>query len=73
VPYLSSAFVPVSSMPEWLQWIAANQPITPIIETIRALLFGLPLTDQAWWALGWCAAILIGAVAWGAWLFRRRR
>ena len=33
---------PVESMPPWLQWIADNQPITPIIETIRALLMGTP-------------------------------
>ena len=35
LPYLSSAFVPVETMPSWLQWIAENQPVTPIIETIR--------------------------------------
>ena len=38
LPYVSSAFVPVETMPEWLQWIAENQPITPVIETIRGLL-----------------------------------
>ena len=32
LPYLSSAFVPVGTMPTWLQWFADNQPITPIIE-----------------------------------------
>jgi len=40
LPYLSSAFVPVDTMPEWLQWVARHQPLTPIIETIRALLMG---------------------------------
>ena len=72
LPYLSSAFVPVDTMPTWLQWIAENQPITPIIETIRSLLFGLPLGTQPWWAIGWCLGILLVAVAWGAWLFRRK-
>ncbi|KRA24382.1 multidrug ABC transporter permease [Microbacterium sp. Root61] len=72
LPYLSSAFVPVDTMPSWLQWIAENQPITPIIETIRSLLFGLPLGTQPWWALGWCALILAISVVWGAWLFRRK-
>jgi ABC-2 type transport system permease protein len=72
LPYLSSAFVPVPSMPEWLQPIAQYQPITPIVETIRALLMGTPITGEAWWALGWCAAILALAVVWGAWLFRRK-
>lgn len=72
LPYLSSAFVPVDTMPTWLQWFAENQPITPIIETIRGLLFDLPTGTEPWWALGWCVAILTGAVAWGAWLFRRK-
>jgi len=72
VPYLSSAFVPVETMPEWLQWIAENQPVTPIIETIRGLLMGTPLDTQPWWALFWCGLILAVSFAWGAWLFRRK-
>jgi len=72
LPYLSSAFVPVATMPSWLQWIAENQPVTPIIETIRGLLFALPLGSQPWWAIGWCLGILLVSVAWGAWLFRRK-
>ncbi|WP_243074219.1 ABC transporter permease [Microbacterium sp. SS28] len=72
VPYLSSAFVPVSTMPEWLQWIAENQPVTPIIETLRGLLLGTPLDTEPWWALFWCLAILAIAFVWGAWLFRRK-
>lgn len=72
LPYLSSAFVPVSSMPEWLQPVAANQPITPIVETIRGLLTDAPVGNLAWWAVGWCLVILVIAVPWGAWLFRRK-
>jgi ABC-2 type transport system permease protein len=72
LPYLSSAFVPVETMPSWLRGVAEHQPITPIIETIRGLLFDLPLGTQPWWALGWCLGILAVAVAWGAWLFRRK-
>ncbi|HWS51795.1 MAG TPA: ABC transporter permease [Microbacterium sp.] len=71
LPYLSSAFVPVASMPEWLQPVAANQPITPIVETIRGLLMDAPLESEPWWALGWCIVILAVAAVWGAWLFRR--
>lgn len=72
LPYLSSAFVPVDTMPEWLQWIAENQPITPVIETIRSLLLGTPMGDSAWWAVGWCVLIIVVAAIWGAWLFRRK-
>ncbi|WP_449278417.1 ABC transporter permease [Leucobacter sp. GX24907] len=71
LPYLSSAFVPVSTMPRWLQPIAEHQPVTPIIETIRGLLMGSPLDAHPWIALAWCLAILVVATAWGAWLFRR--
>lgn len=72
LPYLSSAYVRVDTLPDWLQWVAENQPVTPIIETIRGLLMATAIADEVWWALGWCALILVGAVTWGAWLFRRR-
>jgi ABC-2 type transport system permease protein len=72
LPYLSSAFVPVASMPAWLQPVAAHQPITPIVETIRGLLTDAPLTTEPGWAIGWCVLILVASVLWGAWLFRRK-
>jgi ABC-2 type transport system permease protein len=72
VPYLSSAFVPIASMPAWLQPLAGNQPITPIVETIRGLLMDAPLDADPWWAIGWCLVILAIAAVWGAWLFRRK-
>ncbi|WP_106814886.1 ABC transporter permease [Microbacterium timonense] len=72
IPYLSSAFVPVETMPEWLQWVADNQPITPIIETIRGLLMGAPLGTEPLWAIGWCLLILAVSAVWGAWLFGRK-
>lgn len=72
LPYLSSAFVPVDTMPTWLQWVAHNQPLTPIIETIRGLLMGTPLGNSGWLALGWCALILVVALVWSALLFRAK-
>lgn len=72
LPYLSSAFTAVETMPQWLRPVAENQPITPIIETIRGLLMGTATDGSAWWAMGWCVGILAFAVAWSAWLFRRR-
>jgi ABC-2 type transport system permease protein len=72
LPYLSSAFVPIDTMPAWLRPIAQYQPLTPIIEALRGLLTGgaAPATTAA--AVTWCLGILIVAVAWGAWVFRRR-
>lgn len=71
VPYLSSAFVPIDTMPAWLQPVARYQPVTPIIETIRALLDGRGPGMDAVWGLVWCLGILAVAVVWGAWLFGR--
>ena len=72
LPYPSSAFVPIETMPSWLQGIARNQPVTPVVESLRALLLGQPVGDHAWHALLWCAAILLVAVTAAALLFRRR-
>ncbi len=72
LPYASSAFVPVDTMPSWLQGFAAHQPITPVVETVRGLLLGMPVGDHAWTALAWCAGILVVSVAASGALFRRR-
>jgi ABC-2 type transport system permease protein len=72
LPYLSSAFVPVDTMPEWLRPVAEHQPLTPIIETIRGLLLGTDIGTSGWWALGWCALILAVAVVLTGVLFRAK-
>jgi ABC-2 type transport system permease protein len=72
LPYISSAFVPVETMPGWLQPIAEYQPITPVIEAIRALLMDQPVGGNVLWAVVWCVAIVAVSVVWGAWLFRRK-
>ena len=72
LPYASSAFVPVATMPSWLRGFASHQPVTPATETIRGLLLGTPVGTSPWLALGWCGGILALAVALSGWLFRRR-
>lgn len=72
LPYLSSAFVPIHTMPKWLQGIAEHQPITPVIETIRALLMGGSAAGYIGWALGWCLFILAVSICWAAWTFKRK-
>jgi ABC-2 type transport system permease protein len=72
VPYASSAFVPIATMKWWLQGFARNQPITPIVDTLRGLLLGTPVGSRPWVALIWCAGILAAGVAAGGLLFRRR-
>jgi ABC-2 type transport system permease protein len=72
LPYPSSAFVPIHTMPGWIQGFAAHQPVTPVIETLRALLLGLPAGSSPWQALAWCGGILLASVALAGVLFRRR-
>ncbi|MFD4292507.1 ABC transporter permease [Rhodococcus sp. NPDC058505] len=72
LPYVSSAFVPAESMPSWLQWFAENQPITPIIETVRGLLMGTPIGDSGWLAVAWCIVIAGIGFGWASVLYRRR-
>ena len=72
LPYPSSAFVPVATMPSWIQGFATHQPVTPVIETLRSLLLGTPAGANPWQAVAWCAGILAVSVALSAALFRRR-
>ena len=72
LPYPSSAFVPVHTMPGWIQGFATHQPVTPVIETLRSLLLGTPAGANPWQAVAWCAGILAVSVALSAALFRRR-
>lgn len=71
LPYLSSAFVPLHTLPEWLQPIAAGQPVTPLTDALRALLFAGDPGGQLWFALAWCAAIVAIGAALIAWRFPR--
>jgi len=57
LPFLSSGFVPVESMPAAMRWFAEYQPFTPFIETVRGLLMGTAIGTSALLTLGWCAVI----------------
>jgi ABC-2 type transport system permease protein len=72
LPYPSSAFVPIDSMPSWLHGFARHQPATPVIETLRALLLDRPVGDSGWLAVAWCTGLLVAAIAASGVLFRRR-
>lgn len=78
LPYVSSAFVPVDTLPAWLRGFAEHQPVTPVIETVRALLAGdvTGIADPrgvALLAVAWCLGLgLLSMVAAGL-AFRARR
>jgi ABC transporter DrrB family efflux protein len=56
--FVSSAFVPVSSMPGWMQAFAKNQPVTIVIDEMRSLALGGPLALHAWQSAVWLLAIV---------------
>jgi len=57
--FASSAFVPITSMPGWLQVFAKNQPVTVVVDAVRNFFLGLPGDSHSWLAFVWCFAILI--------------
>jgi ABC transporter DrrB family efflux protein len=57
--FVSAAFVPVTSMPGWLQAFAKNQPITIVIDEMRSLALGGPLAQHAWQSVAWLAGIAL--------------
>lgn len=73
LPFVSSAFVPTDTMPGPVRWFAENQPVTAIVDTVRALLAQQPVGGQIWTALAWCLGILIVAAAIAIVMFRRAR
>jgi ABC-2 type transport system permease protein len=77
LPYLSTAFVPAGTMTRALRPIAANQPLTPVIETMRGLWMGRTSTGastghEAILAVAYCAIIVVASAAAASYLFRHR-
>jgi ABC-2 type transport system permease protein len=72
LPYPSSAFVPIETMPDWLHGFAEHQPVTSVIESLRGLLLGRPVGDSPWIALAWCAGLLAVGLVGASSLFRWR-
>ncbi|WP_326668427.1 ABC transporter permease [Streptomyces sp. NBC_01257] len=64
LPLLSSAFIPVDTMPGWFRPIAEYQPFTPAIETLRGLLLGTEIGNNGWLTLAWCLALTTLGYRW---------
>jgi ABC-2 type transport system permease protein len=71
LPLISSGFVPTESMPAGVAWFAEHQPFTPIIETLRGLLTGTPIGNDAVVALAWCLALSLAGYLWARAAFNR--
>ncbi|MGA7834328.1 MAG: ABC transporter permease [Acidimicrobiales bacterium] len=61
LPFVSSAFVPTSTMPGPVRAFAKHQPVTSIVNSIRDLFTQQPVGPDIWIALSWCVGILIVA------------
>jgi ABC transporter DrrB family efflux protein len=71
VTFLSSAFVPIATMPGWLQAFANNQPVTYTIDAMRGLALGGPIEASLWKSLVWLAGIFIVFVPLSVRAYRR--
>ncbi|GAB7046956.1 ABC transporter permease [Catenuloplanes indicus] len=72
LPFVSSAFVPTGTMPGPVRAFAEHQPVTAIVDTIRALLNRQPAGDDIWAALAWCAGITLVAYLAATLVYRRK-
>ncbi len=57
--FASSAFVPVATLPGWLQVFARHQPVSEVIDATRALMLGGPTARPVVTALAWCGGLLV--------------
>ena len=71
VTFVSSAFVPVETMPGWLQPVAEHNPFTTMVDAARALFVGTPAGNDIWLAVVWAVAITLVFGALSVWRYRR--
>lgn len=72
LPFISSAFVPTDTMPGPVAWFAENQPVTSVVNTIRALFAEQPVDSDIWVALAWLVGILIAAYLGAIAVYRKK-
>ncbi len=72
LPFISPAFVPTGTMPPVVRAFAQNQPVTSIVEAIRALLSGQPVGNAIWVALAWCVGIMLVAYIFAMRAYKKR-
>lgn len=61
LPFISSGFAPTQTLSGSIRWFAQYQPMTPIIDSFRALTLELPLGNSLWISLAWCFGIVVVA------------
>jgi oleandomycin transport system permease protein len=68
----SSMFVPVSTLPDWLQHVTKVNPLTHLVGTLRGLMTGGPVGTDLLWTLGWMGVLLAVFVPLALRAYRRR-
>ncbi len=69
--FVSSAFVPVQSMPGWLEPVAEHNPFTTMVDATRALFLGTPAGHDVWLAVVWALGVALTFGALSVWRYRR--
>jgi ABC-2 type transport system permease protein len=72
LPFISSAFVPTTTMSGPVAWFAEHQPVTAVVNSIRALFAGQPVGNDIWIALACLAGILVIAYGFAISIYRRK-
>ena len=70
--FVSSAFVPTDTMPDWLRWFAERQPMTLVMNEVRDLTLGINVYRAELSAIAWCVGVLLVGFPLGVWLYNRR-
>lgn len=72
LPFVSSAFVPTTTMPGPVRAFADHQPVTSVVNTVRDLLAQQPVGSEIWVALAWCVGVLLVTYVVANLIYRRK-
>jgi ABC transporter DrrB family efflux protein len=71
VTFVSSAFVPPDTMPNWLEPVAEYNPFTTMVDAARALFVGTEAGNDIWGAVVWSLVIIAMFSVLSVWRYRR--
>lgn len=72
LPFLSSGFAPIETLPRWLRFVAQHQPMTPIIDALRGLMLGIPSGNALPLALAWSIGTIVVAFIIAVQVYKRK-
>lgn len=72
LPFISSGFAPVDTMPSGIRWFATIQPMTPMIDSVRALTLDLSIGNSLWLTLAWCIVLSTVSFCISMWTYHHK-